>query len=74
VVSNEKFLKIAIEDNGCGFANEPENSTADGLRNMRQRLKEIGGECKIESLTGAGTTVFFELPWREHFAAHTFIR
>ena len=36
---------------------------ADGLRNMRQRLAEIGGECRIESKIGVGTKISFELPW-----------
>ena len=37
---------------------------ADGLRNMRQRMAEIGGECRIESRPGAGTRVLLRLPWR----------
>ena len=56
-------LRIAIEDNGCGFDQPPQDAWADGLRNMRQRLSEIGGECRIESKVGAGTKVSFELPW-----------
>ncbi len=56
-------LRIAIEDNGCGFEQPPENSWADGLRNMRQRMAEIGGDFRIESRPGAGTKVTLELPW-----------
>jgi signal transduction histidine kinase len=29
---------------------------------MRQRLVEIGGECKIESHPGKGTVITVELP------------
>ena len=41
----------------------PYDACADGLRNMRQRLAEIGGGCLIESRPGTGTKVTFELPW-----------
>jgi signal transduction histidine kinase len=57
-------LEISIEDNGRGFAGAPDDALADGLRNMRQRLADIGGECRIESQPGAGTKVSLRLPWR----------
>jgi signal transduction histidine kinase len=56
-------LQIIIEDNGCGFERPPDDALADGLRNMRQRLTELGGRCRIESRPGAGTRVTLELPW-----------
>ena len=56
-------LRIAIEDNGCGFAYAPDNAFADGLRNMQQRMGEIGGECRIQSRVGAGTEIMVEMPW-----------
>jgi len=58
---HEKHLRIEVEDNGRGFDQEPENAWADGLRNMRQRLAEVGGECKIQSVVGKGTTISVEL-------------
>ena len=30
---------------------------------MRQRLADIGGECRIQSQPGAGTMVALALPW-----------
>jgi signal transduction histidine kinase/ligand-binding sensor domain-containing protein len=56
-------LRIAIEDDGCGFEQAPENALADGLRNMRQRMKEINGVCRIESRAGIGTQIILELRW-----------
>jgi signal transduction histidine kinase len=56
-------LRIAIEDNGGGFERAPENVCADGLRNMQQRMSELGGECRIHSQPGAGTKIIVELPW-----------
>ncbi len=56
-------LDISIEDNGHGFASVPDDALADGLRNMRQRLMDIAGECLIKSQPGLGTTVMLRLPW-----------
>jgi signal transduction histidine kinase/ligand-binding sensor domain-containing protein len=56
-------LDISIEDNGVGFGQVADNGTSDGLRNMRQRLSDIGGECRIDSQPGSGTKVSLHLPW-----------
>ena len=56
-------LDISIEDNGVGFGHAPDNAMSDGLRNMRQRLSDIGGECHIDSQPGSGTRIFLHLPW-----------
>ncbi|HXE42288.1 MAG TPA: triple tyrosine motif-containing protein, partial [Candidatus Baltobacteraceae bacterium] len=64
VVINGDSLVIAIEDNGRGFGQLPDTATADGLRNMRQRMEEISGECRIESELGTGTKISFIHPWR----------
>jgi signal transduction histidine kinase len=59
----EQALEIGVEDNGCGFAGEPDDAQADGLRNMRQRMADIGGECRVESRAGGGTKVVLHLLW-----------
>ena len=63
------WFEIRVHDNGCGFDSEAlfdaerngDTSTrvhhGNGLHNMRQRLAEIGGECRIASRPGSGTTV-----------------
>jgi signal transduction histidine kinase len=61
-VTAEK-LEVVIEDNGCGFEQSPDNAVADGLRNMRQRMADIGGECTVTSKARAGTRVTLDLPW-----------
>jgi signal transduction histidine kinase len=33
----------------------------NGLRNMRERMAQIGGACDVRSEPGAGTTVTFTL-------------
>ncbi len=59
-------LDLAIEDNGCGFGHAPDDALADGLRNMKQRMADIGGQCRVESQAGQGTKVFIHLPWQKH--------
>ncbi len=61
----EEMLTVIIEDNGRGFAQAPDNALADGLRNMRQRIAEIGGECRVESQPATGTRVILHLPWQK---------
>jgi signal transduction histidine kinase len=55
---------VVITDDGHGFESPPQDAWADGLRNMRQRMAEIGGDCSIESHSGTGTTIIFDVPWR----------
>lgn len=62
-VSNGK-LRVVVTDDGQGFEHPPQDAWADGLRNMRQRMAEIGGDCSIESQAGTGTTIAFAVPWR----------
>jgi signal transduction histidine kinase len=50
------MLVIGIEDNGRGF--NPEYARGgNGLGNLENRMSESGGECRIETFPGQGTTV-----------------
>jgi signal transduction histidine kinase len=60
---DEQALKVTIEDNGRGFASAPDDALADGLRNMKQRMTEIGGNFGLQSQPGAGTKIILRLPW-----------
>ena len=63
-VTAAKF-EVKIGDNGCGFDASAQADAAantgrrigNGLRNMRQRLADVGGECIIASQPESGTTV-----------------
>jgi signal transduction histidine kinase len=66
-------LKIVIRDDGCGFAAAPEDALADGLRNMRQRMGELGGHCEVQSQPGSGTEITLEYPFDPPAGAHMFI-
>ncbi len=56
----DSLLKVSIHDDGCGFAPSAKPA-GHGLANMKGRLEEIGGSCKIESQPGHGTTVLIYL-------------
>ena len=61
-------LDVTIEDNGCGFdpararKGGANDALADGLRNMRQRMNDIGGEFEFQSGAGTGTKIHLLLP------------
>jgi signal transduction histidine kinase len=57
VVISDKSLRFSIRDNGLGFAHTPDAPDMDGLRNMRQRMDELGGEFQVESTPGIGTCI-----------------
>lgn len=55
-------LSILIADNGGGFDPSLESVGSDGLRNMEERIRSLGGICKIEASPGKGTTIQFQIP------------
>jgi signal transduction histidine kinase/ligand-binding sensor domain-containing protein len=63
IAVTEEKLELSIEDNGRGFEHPPDAAGADGLRNMEQRLADIGGRCWIQGRPGAGVKISLELPW-----------
>lgn len=52
---------LSIIDDGCGFDTHQKSDWGNGLDNMRHRLADMGGECRIESTPGKGTCVSFIL-------------
>ena len=58
------LLEIVIEDNGRGFSDAMETSGGHGLRNMRQRMEQIGGQFHCASKAGVGTVFGMTLPLR----------
>jgi signal transduction histidine kinase len=55
------WLEIHLEDNGQGFDGTSANPYADGLRNMTERMRAIGGEFQVETAPGSGTRVWLRL-------------
>lgn len=53
---------LEIEDNGRGLGNSPAPQNRNGLRNMKKRMEEIGGEFTIAPGAHAGTLVRLTIP------------
>jgi signal transduction histidine kinase len=61
VQAEPKWLRLQIQDDGCGF--DPERSDRGaGLKSMRRRAEALRGSLKIHSQPGAGATVTLWVP------------
>jgi len=55
---------VLVEDNGCGF-DPAQASAGNGMKNMRDRLASVDGNCLIENRAGGGTTVQMRVSLRK---------
>ena len=57
-------VRVHMRDDGCGFDIEQVARQPDhwGLRTMRERAEQLGGELKILSAPGRGTTIDIVVP------------
>jgi signal transduction histidine kinase len=58
-------LWVEVGDNGRGFEPAQPPAGCDGLANMKERLKKLGGQCIIVSDSQNGTSVRFLAPLPE---------
>jgi len=56
-------LVVTIRDDGQAF-NPGTANVGNGLRNMEHRILETGGQFKVVSRAGSGTTIEFRVPLR----------
>jgi two-component system, NarL family, sensor histidine kinase DegS len=61
------LLRVTIGDNGVGFdmdtvLRDPDKWDHFGIRGILERARLVGGEGKIESKKGHGTTIVVEIP------------
>jgi signal transduction histidine kinase len=61
IKSNGDQIDIKVSDDGIGF-DIGDTSTGNGLLNMKKRIREIGGDFKLQSQIGEGTTVMASFP------------
>jgi signal transduction histidine kinase len=54
---NEHRFRITVKDDGNGFDSDKMEFPGNGLVNMRQRMKDIGGEIVVKSKPGIGTEI-----------------
>ena len=63
----ERDLILTISDDGKGMtACEMQKEASFGLISMRERIKALGGEIKIDSRIGSGTMIRLMLPIDSH--------
>ncbi len=61
IVIGNGQLVVLVKDDGKGFDVEYAAS-GNGLINMKNRMTDCGGACRIESVRGQGTTITLTLP------------
>ncbi|GAB4463431.1 MAG: hypothetical protein Kow0070_23920 [Anaerolineales bacterium] len=61
-VKRDAMLRVSIRDMGAGFDVNAVPAGHYGLRGMRERALALGGELKIESEIGCGSTLSFKFP------------
>lgn len=67
IVVNHDMLIASIRDDGVGFDvqavfRDPDKWDHFGLRGMKERAKLLGGEARLQSSKGRGTTVTVRIP------------
>jgi signal transduction histidine kinase len=58
-----EMLEITILDNGIGFSGN--ESTGNGLRNMKNRIEQIHGSFHVSSAVNAGSTISISIPFSQ---------
>ncbi len=57
----DNTIKMSIIDNGVGF-DINKKASGIGLQNIKNRINELQGECKIESEKAKGTSIYLSIP------------
>ena len=61
--SNDDALILQIRDNGVGLSeNDLRKPTSLGIRGMRERARQLGGDISVSAEPGSGTTVIISIP------------
>ncbi len=59
---SNRVLSLAVEDNGHGFAMAEATTFGNGLRNMEERVKGLGGCFEVKSQKHRGTRIQMQVP------------
>ena len=62
VVASSDDIILTVTDDGVGISDAP--TSGNGLRNMTERSKELGGEFRIEVQASGGTVAVWRVPNR----------
>lgn len=63
-------LELHVADQGRGFDPQAAGRQGFGLVGMAERVRLVGGECRIESTPGAGARIDVRLPLLDRDGAH----
>jgi signal transduction histidine kinase len=61
---NGERVTLLVSDDGQGFAHSKEQA-GFGLRGLRERAEQLGGDLHLEPRPGGGTQLSFRLPLPE---------
>ncbi len=59
------LITLRVSDNGVGIPGQAAPAASFGLRGIRERAAQLGGELHLEPRTGGGTQLSFALPLGE---------
>jgi hypothetical protein len=62
MIITEKLAEFEISDNGIGFSVKEKQNSGNGLRNMSERMKDVGGNFQISSDINQGTQIKLTFP------------
>jgi len=55
-------FRVEIQDDGQGFDGTIALAAGRGVANMHERMAQVGGELRITSTSGAGSSILFVIP------------
>ena len=66
IIAHEDKMIYTFEDNGTGIKDieSLEETKGLGFKNMKNRVKSLGGSFEVESAEGKGTLVYIEIPFK----------
>jgi len=55
-------LNMMLEDNGVGFEFVSNSKQGMGLSGIEEKIEQLGGQFRVDSTIGKGTTLIFDIP------------
>ncbi|RYL88913.1 sensor histidine kinase [Sporolactobacillus sp. THM19-2] len=62
LIRREKWIIMRVTDDGTGFRPKETKPGSYGLQNMKERASQIGGQLKLVSVPGKGTSLEVKVP------------
>ncbi len=69
IAGDGQHTRINVEDNGKGWESAQDSSSCGiGFRNLRQRIKALGGTMEVDSRKDVGTTVYLTFEKKDAYS------